>query len=312
MDLFITTFESVVVLLGIGFLGFLLIKKNLVPEKALGILSPLALDIALPSLIFVNILVYFNPNESSVWWTLPLWWAMFTTITVLLTIPSMFISQKSTRREFAISLFFQNGLFFPLAILVGMFPQKPSYLVTLFIFTIFYPAFFFNTYHFFFRKKGKFIDWKKVFHPVLIVTIIAIVICLFNGQRYIPHFAIRIFELLGGMTIPLIMILLGGNIYIDFHKKGTIHKFEIVKFVIVKNILFPLFFLGLIILIHPPYIIALIILLQSAVPPVTAVTLMTERAGGDRSIVNQFIVASFIFSLISIPLMVILFSQIYI
>jgi predicted permease len=312
MDLFITTFESVAVLLGIGFLGFLLIKKNLVPEKALGVLSPLALDIALPSLIFVNILVYFNPNEPSDWWTLPLWWAMFTTIIVLLTITSMFISQKSTRREFAISLFFQNGLFFPLAILVGMFPQNPSYLVTLFIFTIFYPAFFFNTYHFFFRKKGNFIDWKKVFHPVLIVTIIAIVICLLNGQHYIPHFAIRILDLLGGMTIPLIMILLGGNIYIDFHRKGTILKFEIVKFVLIKNILFPLIFLAIILLIHPPYIIALILLLQSAVPPVTAVTLMTERAGGDRSIVNQFIVASFIFSLISIPLMVILFSQIYI
>lgn len=57
-------------------------------------------------------------------------------------------------------------------------------------------------------------------------------------------------------------------------------------------------------LIFIPYHIALIIIIQAAVPPVTAVPIVTERAGGDRAVVNQFIVASFIVSLFSILLMV--------
>ena len=64
-------------------------------------------------------------------------------------------------------------------------------------------------------------------------------------------------------------------------------------------------------LIQPSYYIALIILLQSAVPPVTAVPLVTERSGRDRSIVNQFIVGSFVSSLVSIPIMVYLFEMFF-
>lgn len=62
---------------------------------------------------------------------------------------------------------------------------------------------------------------------------------------------------------------------------------------------------------RPAYHIALLILLQGAVPTISAVPLVTERSGGDRAIVNQFIVVSFIFSLISIPMMVSLFSMFF-
>jgi len=309
MGLFITTFESVAVLLGIGLIGFLIIRKRIVPGNILGLLSPLALEIALPSLIFVNIIQNFSPSTSPDWWQLPLWWGFFTLLSAGLTFIFMFVSQKKTRREFAISLFYQNGIFFPLAILTGMFGDDSSYVIFLFLFALFYAAFFFSTYHFFFEhEEKKKLDLKKIFHPVLIATILAMFIRLGGAQDVIPDFIISIFSLLGGMTIPLIMIILGGNIYIDFKKKGQSQVVEITKFVIIKNILFPIIFLGILALIKPPYYIALIILLQSAVPPVTTVPLVTERLGGDRSIVNQFIVGSFGSSLISIPIMIYLFE----
>ncbi len=96
----------------------------------------------------------------------------------------------------------------------------PSYLVYLFLFTIFYPAFFFITYPFFFGKKETLkLNWRKIIHPVLIATILAIIIRLANIHDDIPYPIIQIFVLLGGMTIPLIMLILGGNIYVDFQKK---------------------------------------------------------------------------------------------
>lgn len=309
MDLFITTFESVAVILGIGLIGFLIIRKRIVPGNILGLLSPLALEIALPSLIFVNIIQNFSPSDSPDWWHLPLWWGFFTMVSAVLTFIFMFASQKKTRREFAISLFYQNGIFFPLAVLAGMFGDDSSYIVFLFLFTIFYAAFFFSSYHFFFKhKENNKLNWKKIIHPVLIATILAVIIRLGGVQNAVPDFVISIFALLGGMTLPLIMIILGGNIYIDFKKKGKLQILEIAKFVIIKNFLFPMLFLSILIIIQPSYYIALIILLQSAVPPVTAVPLVTERSGGDRPVVNQFIVGSFISSLVSIPAMVYLFE----
>jgi hypothetical protein len=52
-------------------------------------------------------------------------------------------------------------------------------------------------------------------------------------------------------------------------------------------------------------------ILQAAVPPVTAIPILIDRAGGKRDIVNQFMFSSFSVSLISIPLMIGLFSIYY-
>ena len=71
-------------------------------------------------------------------------------------------------------------------------------------------------------------------------------------------------------------------------------------------------FLGIIYVLRPEFHIALILMLESAVPPVTAVPLVTERSGGNRVIVNQYMLGSFVSSLITIPLMVSFFSMIYI
>lgn len=309
MNLFITTFESVAVLLGIGILGFWIISKRIVPGNVLSLLSPLALDVALPSLIFVNLILKFNPSKSPGWGLLPLWWIGFTVLAGILTIIGMSISKKNTRREFGISLFFQNAIFFPLVIITGVFGKESSYLVDLFLFTIFYPAFLFNTYYFFFGRRGKRLNWKRILHPVFVATLLAVIIRLGGMQDYIPGFVVSSLKLVGGMTIPLLMIIIGGNIYIDLQKKESIYLLEIMKFLLIKNILFPLVTLFLLCLLRPAYNIALIILLQSAVPPVTATPILTEREGGNRIMVNQIVIASFIFSLVSIPAMISLFGK---
>ena len=311
MNVFITSLESVAVLLGIGLIGFWIIRKKIVPEQALGTLSPVALEIALPSLIFVNIIEGFSPADYPQWWLLPVYWLIFTGIAAGLTAVCMFVSHKETRKEFAMSLFYQNGIFFPLAILAGLYPTEPSYLVSLFLFTLFYPAFFFNTYQLFSKRKSSQIHLRKIIHPVLIITCIAVIIRYAQVQSYIPSVVIEILRLLGGMTVPLIMLILGGNIYLDFKKKGTVYSTEIMKFVMIKNIVFPLVFLAIIISLKPEKIIALLLLLQSVVPPVTAVPLMVERIGGNRAVVNQFVVASFLSSLVTIPVMITLFSLYY-
>lgn len=311
MDLFFATFQSVAVLLGVGLIGFWIIRKRLIPEKALGLLSPLALEIALPCLIFANILTSFSPQTIPDWWLFPLWWLVFTAIVACLTLLFMFISQKKTRREFALTLFFQNGLFIPLALLAGLFPSDSSYQVTLFLFMLFFPMLLFNSYYLFFKTQDYSLNWKKIFHPIFIVTLLAMSLRLLNLQTYLPDIVLLVTQMVGAMAVPLIMIILGGNIYSDFQKKGTIYGQEIIKFVVLKNIIFPLIFLGFLFMIRPEYHIALILILQSAVPPVTAVPLLVERAGGNQTIVNQFILASFLCSLITIPVMISLFGFLY-
>ena len=316
MNLFNVVFQSVLSLIGIGVLGFWILKRGIIPENVIGILSRLAIDIALPSVIFAGILLNFDPRKVPDWWQLPLWWLGFTGVALIFTLLTMFLARRTTRGEFAMSLLFQNGLFFPLILIIGMYGADSPYAAQLFIFILFHPVLFFTTSHLFFRKRAgenrqPQLNLERIINPILVATVLAVAVRLTGLETYLPDFLIKMLTMVGGMTAPLIMIILGGSLYIDFQKKGKIHYGEIAKFVLIKNLFFPLAFLGLLVLLRPAYHIALIVLLQSAVPPITGVPIFVEREGGNRSIANQFILASFLGSILTIPLIFTLFNRFF-
>ena len=315
MNVFLITLESVAVLLGIGIIGFFIIRHKILPTTVLSALTPLALDIALPSLIFVDIFTDFTPEIYPLWWQYPLWWMFFTLIAFIFTFLFSFLSKKEIRNEFRLSLFYQNGIFFPLALFAGMFPGESRYVVILFLFTIFYPAFFFSTYHLFFKssqKKEENISLRKIFHPALFATVSGIIIGLFHVKDFFPDFVVSILSLLGGMTVPLLMLILGGNIYINYKKHGLSKFKDTILFTIIKNIFFPLCFLPILYVLQSfvSSEILFILFLQSAVPPITATPVVVKRLGGNDGIAGQFVVSSFLFSLVSLPLMILFYDLI--
>ncbi len=315
MNIFLITFQAVAALLGIGVLGFWIIGRRHMPASSLALLTSIAIDITLPCLALGNILIKFSPQQFPDWWHLPLWWAGFTAVTLALSLLTSLIAQKGTRGEFAMSLFFQNGLFFPLVIISGLFPDNAaSYIVLLFILMFLQPSLIFSTYSLFFRQKSQTLslNWRRIINPVLVVTVIGILVGIGGYNVYVPQFIILILTFIGAMAIPLFMLILGGNIYNDFmnqeSKDRKIYVMEVIKFTLVKNLLFPLVFLGLLIWVHPDYPLAFLLILEAAVPPITAIPVFTERAGGNRALTNQYIVASFVFSIVSIPAVIYLFS----
>lgn len=149
-------------------------------------------------------------------------------------------------------------------------------------------------------------------NPLLVTTLIGMIVGMLAINRHIPDFILSIFTMVGAMATPLFMLILGGNVYNDlvFKEKGNkrFYAGDILKFIVVKNLIFPLVILGLLIMLRPDNITAVIILLQAAVPPITAIPILAERCGGNRAIASQFIVGSFVFSVISIPAMIYLLS----
>jgi predicted permease len=317
MKIFFITFQAVAALLGIGILGFWIIGRKRVPENVLAILTSIAIDIALPFLILSNILTQFSPEDTPGWWHMPLWWIGSTLIALALSLASTFLIRKEFRSEFAMSLFFPNSIFFPLIIITGLFGVNSPYLVLLFLFIFISPSMVFSTYSLFFRenKTKSSLSWIRIVNPTLIMTGIGLILALLNIKAYIPNFILIILAMVGTMATPLFMLILGGNIFNDFMNRNTgnrkIYTGEVIKFIIVKNLVFPLVFIGLLILLKPDFPVALIIILQAAVPPITAIPIFAERSGGNRAITNQFIVASFVFSIISIPAVIFLFSRFF-
>ena len=76
----------------------------------------------------------------------------------------------------------------------------------------------FGTYTLFFGKRiqTEKLNWRRIVNPVLVATAIGIVIGLASVNEYIPEFLTTIVRMVGAITIPIIMLILGGNIYNDF------------------------------------------------------------------------------------------------
>jgi len=314
MQILIATFQSIIILLGIGLIGFLIIAKKIVPRNILQVLSPLVLEIALPCMVFSDIMIKFDPQKLVNWWFLPLWWIGMTIYFLLLTLIVLFFKKKN-RSEFGISLFFPNAVFVPLIIIPGLFGNNSPLIVELYIFTILFPLALFNLSILFFPRKNGAVkthfNWRRVFNNVFIAVIAAITIKLSGISFLVPDFIISIFTRIGGLSIPLIMILIGGNIYIDFQNREKINWVDSGLFVLIKNIIFPLLTLSLILIIKPPKDVAFLIFLQSTLPPVTIIPVITERNGGNTSLTNQYLLLSFIFSLITIPAAMYVFDFFY-
>jgi len=317
MNVFLTTLQAVLALLGIGLLGFWIIGRRRVPSDTLAFLQSLAIDIALPLLVVGNLITSFSPQVYPGWWRFPVWWLGFTVVALALSLASSFLVRKEIRGEFTIGLLYQNGLFLPILIIEGLFGGDNQYLVPLFLFVIFHPSVIFGTYTLFFGKRiqREKLNWRRIVNPVLVATVVGIAIGLVSVNEYIPEFLITIVRMVGAITIPIIMLILGGNIYNDFMYKADNSRrwyvTEVVKFVLIKNVVFPLVFLGLLLLLRPDLTVALIVIIQAAVPPITAIPILVERCGGNRQIASQFVFASFIFCIFSIPAVIYLFSRFF-
>lgn len=311
LDIFITTFEAVATLLFIGIVGFYMISRKVLPESAINILAVVTIDIALPALVFVNIVMQFNPHAMPLWWHLPLYFFAFTAFAFVLAKLLSVLMLPKHKAEFTASLFYQNAVFFPLAIISGLNSSRSELMVKLFFFTLFFAPVYFSTVQFFFNDGKYKVDKSKIFNPILLATIAGISVVFCGLSRFVPDFVNESLMMVGKMSTPLLMLIFGGSMYLDYRDKGRIEFVEIVKFIIAKNLIFPAVMIGIIALFRPAYDVAFLLLLQAAVPPITSLSVMAKRYNGRTSMINQFLFSSFMISLLTIPLFMMLFEMIY-
>lgn len=275
-------------------------------ESILRFLSILGIDIALPFLSFSVIIKNFNFRALPDWHIYPLWWLGLTAGLALLSLLFTLLSRSS--KEFFLSLFFQNGIFFPVALMSGLFGSDSVEVAVLFIFMMFYPSFFFVVIPAVLGMKQK-ARWPSLVSPVFIATLLAILIKLAGLDGYLPGFLKGTFQAIGSLSTPIIFLILGGNIYLDLTGTKKFYSGKALWFVLIKNFIFPALgllaikFLGLA---HP---LSFIFILQCAVPPLTAVPVLVGRAGGNRAFVNQLFVLSALVSMVSLPLFLYLFQK---
>lgn len=307
--------EAIILLLGIGAVGYFMLARGVVKPDILPFLSTLALEVSLPLYVFATLLRQFDPAENPDWWTFPLWWVLFAAVTLVLALVLGRLFPRDIRREATTALYLYNALFVPLGVIVGLYGTASVHVAELFLFTMFSVTFYFNFYPVLFRRKSESpepksvsLDWKKLFNPLIRTTLFTLLIVFLGWDAWIPPVVVSIAQKVGDLAFTLVMLTLGGYIYLDMSRAGKIRWGQVLRFVALKNLLFPLVFLGIVYALKPGDNIGLILVLSAAAPPLSTIPILTERQKGDVAISNQFLVGSFLFSILSIPAVITLFD----
>lgn len=302
MTFFATTLESMAISAAVGGVGFWAARRGRLDRPALKVLSLIALDIALPCQIFASILRAFEPAHYPGWWQLPLWWGALTLLQGAIALLTGRLFDPSTRREAQLGLLYQNAIFIPLVMLVELFGPHSRMVVQLFLFTLFFPAFFFTTAPLFYPAPNRGLRWNRLLTPSFIATGAALALKGLHLGAAIPEFALRGLELVGAIAVPGLLMYLGGAICHDRSHVSAGSLRPILGFVAIRNLLIPMLVLGIVHFLPLPGELSLLLVLQAAMPPITALTALVDREGGDRLFTNRIMLASFLVALITVPL----------
>lgn len=299
-------FLGVLQILILGILGFGLIKRRFLSEEGLNQLSKLVIRLTLPLFIFCGLIKEFDFLRYSNWWLFPI----FSLIITLsgLALGSAFLKlqrfpQGEYKREFLSLITFQNSGYLPLILIATIVPEpeRAKMFIYLFLFLLGFNLIIWSFGVYLLTKRSpKNFELGNLFSPPVLATLISLILVFLRINRFIPYDILYPLKMLGDCTLPLAIIVVGGNLALI--KKASFNLKAIFLSSFAKLIALPLLFLILIIYLKPTKEIGLLIILESAMPPATSLSLIVRHYGIKDNLISSGIFFGHIASIITIPI----------
>jgi hypothetical protein len=285
-------------------LGYFLIKKNILGPEGLSALSRLVIEVTLPLMIFCQLIKNFSFNLYSNWWIFPL-------ISIAITIVGLIVGAvflglirgPQHKLQFLSLIAFQNSGYLALALVAALLPaDKLDSMFTyifLFLFGFNLVMWSLGVYILSFTRAKKF-ELGSLFSPPVIATLVSLILIFFGLNKFIPQGALKPLRMVGDCTLPLAMLIVGGNLA-SIHL-GQIDKKAMSLMILAKLIILPAFGLWLVIKFKFPELVGLLIIMQLAVPSATSLSLIITHYKKEDLLISQGIFLSHIVSLVTLPL----------
>ena len=303
------TGSAVAQIIILGAMGYFLVKKKVLGDDGLTSLSRLTIDITLPILIFCQLVKDFSFKLYPNWWIFPLISLGITVFGLLVGfLFSSFIRGHQSKLQFISLIAFQNSGYLPLALFAALFPKEllGPMLIYLFLFLLGFNFVTFSAgvYMLTFSKNKKF-DWLSLFSPPVMATILGLMLVLFKFNIFIPEFIFKPLNLIGECTLPLAMLVVGGNIA-QIHL-GKIDKKAICFVVLAKLIVLPLLGILFLLKVKLPPLISLLIFIQLAMPPAANLSVIIRHYKKEDILISQGLFFGHIFCILTLPLLLSLY-----
>ncbi|MDD5005291.1 MAG: AEC family transporter [Candidatus Omnitrophica bacterium] len=296
----------------LGLCGYVLTKKNIMSLENLKFISRLVVNLFLPCFIFVQLIENFNFRVYANWWIFPLLSFVVTAMGYFCGVLFVKIDKKleSFRKEFISLVTFQNSGYLPLILMAFLLPpgSREQMYIYIFLFLLGFNLIIWSAGVFYLReeRQEKF-EMSSLLNAPVIAIISVLVLIALGLDKIIPGFLIKPAKMLGDCTLPLAMLVVGGNLaQIAISAKDN-SKY-ILNLVAAKLLLLPLMALGLIFLIRPPYEVAFIFMLQSTLPSATSLGVIMRHYDRSDNIISLGIFWTHVVSLLTVPVFLIVFS----
>lgn len=285
-------------------LGFILKYMGILPEESKRLLNTIVIYVSLPATIFSSMLQNVRAEEIPEFLKLTAFMMILsvTFVFVTLAIGRYFISDKKTLYAFSLVCCAGNTAFMGFPIILGFFGTDGlvraifcdvSTLIVILIVSFVLGLRLTNVKGNMFRELLKF--------PPLFAWIISVLL-IFSGLSafHIPGVLIQFFELLSGLTTPLIMLSVGLSLSPKYIKETFKESFAAT---FIKIIVMPLaaFILSTQFLFSP--LEQNVFIIEAGMPPAMVIILFSEMYGMDSKFVSAATFLATVLSLFTLPIL---------
>jgi len=296
-----------ILILGAG--GFWLVKRRTIDESGLNMLTRMLISFFLPIFMFYQFTHNFNFEDFSFWWMFPLIGLAIVAVGLLVgRIVLLFCPWIKSRREFLALVIFQNSGYIPLILVTTLLSGEQAQRLYVYIFLVLIG---FNVMMWSFgvwllaKNKGEGLSLKNLNNPPLVAMLSSLLIIFFGWHKLIPQTILVPVQLFSQCTLPMAMIVIGGNLALIKLEKIQLGSIALV--VLTKLLLLPLVALGIIFAFKPDELIGLLILIEAIVPSAMTLSIIARYYQVEEKIINQGIFYSHIFSIITMPVFLMIY-----
>jgi predicted permease len=309
---FQTAAIAVTQIFAMGALGFYLVRRGVITEAGLKLLSFLTVNLFFPLFIFYQIITNFNPH-------MPFWWG-FPLIAIILPLTGLGIVSLLVFRRghphkgaFLAVSSFHNGGYLPLLIVTalplgawaGQVYSGVILSIVGFDICVWSLGVWLLT-----KDESPRMDFRKILNAPLISMFAAWFIVLTVGPGFVPQVVLKPINILGQGTMGFAMILIGGNLGMASLIK--VNWTEISTIVMLKLCVLPLVTLIALLVLKLNPLISFVAMLNACMPcSVTLSIIARNYETKNQPLVNQAIFVTHLLSMITIPIFLGLYGKLF-
>lgn len=310
MTVFLSTLNQMAFLFLLIVIGYILARLKAVPENSAAVLSKLENNVFIPALVLGTFMQNFTIARIGEAWQ----YLLGGLITILINIPLAMVAaglctkDDYLRKIYTYGLAFPNFAFMGNAVVNALFSDYfMGYLIFvlpfwMIIFLWGVPALLIPSENGPANLKGRL---KSCLNPMFAATLVGMVVGLINPPT--PDFLHSAVDTLGGCMSPVAMLLTGMTIAkIDL--KSTFKNVSVYLVSLIRLIVFPLLFIGVLLLLPLPVGLEVCIICALSMPLGLNTIVVPSAYGLDTTAASGMALISHLLSCLTIPVIFLLFN----